>query len=117
MTNFDSPGSVQTFVAPSGGVVSGGFYVFNTWVVCATVNAAEGADFSGMICGRFKVTKAGSQAWTPGADVYLTSGSATTFTTTSSGNTLAGKTASVVGSGAGETTGYILLNGLPAAAI
>ncbi len=107
----------RTFVAPSGGVVSGHFYVFGTWVVCATVTAAETVEFAGMICGRFKVTKAGSQAWTPGVAVYLTAGGSTVFTTTSGGNTLAGKTASVVGSGAGETTGYILLNDNPASAI
>lgn len=117
MNNFHQPGQVQDFVAPVGGVVSGGFYSFNGLICCATVDAAEGETFAGQICGVFRVTKPGSQAWGHGAAVYLTAGSATTFTTTSGGNTLAGKAAGVVGSGAGETEGLVLLNGLPAASI
>lgn len=117
MINYYQPGSVQDFIAPSGGVVSGGFYVFGTLIVCATVDAAEGATFAGKITGVFTVTKPGSQAWTHGAAIYLTAGSATTFTTSAGGNTLAGVTAGVVGSGAGETTGLVLLNGLPDTAV
>lgn len=117
MINYHQPGSIQDFVAPSGGVVSGGFYSYNGLIVCATVDAAEGETFAGKITGVFKVTKPGSQAWGHGVDVYLTSGSATTFTTTSGGNTLAGKAAAPIGSGSGETTGYVLLNGLPDTAI
>lgn len=113
MINYHQPGHVQDFVAPSGGVVSGGFYSFNGLIVCATVDAAVGVTFAGKISGVYAVTKAGSQAWAHGEAVYLTSGSATTFTTTSGGNTLAGKAAGVVGSGAAETAGYVLLNGLP----
>lgn len=117
MNNYSQPGAVQNFVAPNGGVVAGGFYSFNGLICCATVDAAEGETFAGQICGVFQVTKAGSQAWGHGVSVYLTAGSATLFTTTSGGNTLAGKSAGVVGSGSGETTGYVLLNGLPAASI
>jgi predicted RecA/RadA family phage recombinase len=117
MNNFHQPGSVQDFVAPMGGVVSGGFYSFNGLICCAAVDAAEGETFAGMICGVFRVVKPGSQAWAHGVAVYLTAGSATTFTTTSGGNTLAGIAAGVVGSGAGEVEGLVLLNGLPAAAV
>lgn len=117
MINYHQPGSIQTFVAPGGGVVAGQFYVFGTLVVCATVTASAGAEFAGKITGVFKVTKADSQAWTHGENVYLTAGSATTFTTTSGGNTLAGKAAGPVTSAAGQTTGYVLLNGLPDTAI
>lgn len=117
MINYFQPGGVQAFVAPGGGVVSGGFYVFGLLIVCATVDADAGDTFSGKICGVYSVAKPGSQAWAHGEAVYLTAGSATTFTTTSGGNTLAGKAAGVVGSGAGETTGYVLLNGLPDSAI
>lgn len=113
MKNYVQPGSSMNFVAPSGGVVSGGFYSFNGLICCAAADAAEGATFAGKICGVYTVTKAGSQAWGHGVAVYLLSGSATTFTTSSGGNTLAGKAAGVVGGGAGETTGLVLLNGLP----
>ena len=117
MNNYHQPGAVQDFVAPMGGVVSGGFYNSNGLIYCATKDAAAGETVAGQICGVFRVTKPGSQAWTHGSAVYLTSGSATTFTTTSGGNTLAGKIAGVVGSGADETEGLVMLNGLPAASI
>lgn len=117
MDNFHQPGSVLDFVAPSGGVVSGGFYNSNGLIYCAATDAAQDATVAGQICGVFRVAKPGSQAWTVGSAVYLTAGSATTFTTTSGGNTLAGKIAAPVGSGSGETEGYVLLNGLPAGAI
>ena len=117
MINYHQPGSIQTFIAPVGGVVSGRFYVFGALVVCATVTAAAGESFEGKITGVFKVTKADSQAWTHGENVYLTSGSATTFTTTAGGNTLAGKAAGPVAATPGLTTGYVLLNGLPDTAI
>jgi predicted RecA/RadA family phage recombinase len=117
MQNYHQPGAVQDFVAPSGGVVSGGFYSFNGLICCATIDALVGETFPGQIVGVFRVTKAGSEAWAHGASIYLTAGSATLFTTTSGGNTLAGKAAGVVGSGATETEGLVLLNGLPAAAV
>lgn len=115
MTNYVQPGSVLTFPAPSGGAVSGVAYVFGTLVGIATVDAAETVPASFMICGVFSVPKTGSQAWTAGAAVYVTSGG--TFTTSAGGNTAAGVAAEAVGAGAGETTGKVLLNGLPAAAI
>lgn len=117
MNNFHQPGAVQDFVAPNGGVVAGGFYSSNGLIYCAAKDAAQDELVAGQICGVFRVAKPGSQAWGHGASVYLTAGSATTFTTTSGGNTLAGKAAGPVGSGADETEGLVLLNGLPAAAI
>lgn len=117
MKNYYQPGSVQDFVAPSGGVVSGGFYSFNGLIACAAVDAAEGETFAGKISGVFTVAKPGSQAWGHGVAVYLVSGGATTFSTSSGGNTLAGKAAGPVGAGSGETTGLVLLNGLPDTAV
>jgi predicted RecA/RadA family phage recombinase len=53
--------------------------------------------------------KAASQAWTVGAKVYWDDTNKV-FTTTSSGNTLAGIAVEAVGSGAGETTGKVRIN-------
>ena len=117
MINYHQPGQVQDFVAPVGGVVSGGFYIYGTLVVCAAVDAAEGETFAGQITGVFRVTKAASQAWAHGANVYLPAAPSQAFTTSSGGNTLAGKAAGVVGAGAGETEGFVLLNGLPATSL
>lgn len=113
MNNYRQPGGVQTFTAPVGGVVAGGFYIHGTLVVCACHDADAGDEYSGKINGVFEVTKAASQAWTHGASVYLPAAPSQEFTTTAGGNTLAGKAAGTVGAGASETTGYVLLNGLP----
>lgn len=116
MHTYHQPGSVLDFVA-AGTVNSGEFYNSNGLIYCAAKDATTGETVAGQICGVFRVAKPGSQAWTVGSAVYLTAGSSTTFTTTSGGNTLAGKIAGPVGSGVDETEGLVLLNGLPAAAI
>jgi predicted RecA/RadA family phage recombinase len=111
-TNYVQPGSVLALTAPGGGVVSGTAYLFGTIVAVAMVDADAGETFSGKITGVFSYTKPGSQAWTVGAAVYWDD-SAKKFTTTSGGNTLAGIAVEAVGSGSGETTGKVLINGLP----
>lgn len=63
------------------------------------------------ISGVISHAKAASQAWTPGAVVYWDDTNKV-FTTTSSGNTLCGIAAEAVGSGAGETTGKVIINGV-----
>lgn len=114
MRNYIKAGHTQTFVAPMGGVVSGRFYVHGDLVVLATHDAAVDENYEGQISGVVEVAKDGSDAWVHGELVYLKAASATTFNTTSGGgNTLAGKAAGATGAGAGETTGYVLLNGLP----
>jgi len=69
-----------------------------------------------LIRGIVQVTKVGSQAWVQGATVYYDSGN-TRFTTVAAGNTRAGVAALAAGSGAGVTTGYIVLNASPGADI
>jgi len=114
-TNYLQPGSVLTFIAPSGGVVSGTAYAIGGRVCIALADVAQTLDFPGQINGVWSVTKVGSQAWTVGVAVYVTSGGE--FTTSSGGNTAAGWAVEAVGAGADETIGKVLLNGLPAAAI
>ena len=77
--------------------------------ICLVDIAATSGVGSVALEGVFKVTKAASQAWTQGALVYWDDTNKN-FTTTSSGNTLAGFAFEPVGSGAGETTGYVKLN-------
>lgn len=108
---FIQPGDVLTLVAPGGGVVSGSVYRIQQLVVVAMTTAAASANFEAAVTGVFSVTKVGSQAWAIGQIVYWDN-SNTRFTTASaSGLTQCGYTASVVGSGAGETIGYVLLDG------
>ncbi|MCP4200653.1 MAG: DUF2190 family protein [bacterium] len=111
MDNYQQPGDVLELTAPAGGVVSGGIYKIGQMIVVAAFDAAAGVAFSAQLVGVFSITKVGSQAWTVGALVYWDDGN-TYFTTTASGNQLAGAAVAAVGSGAGETTGIVRLNGI-----
>ena len=111
MNNFIQPGATRPFTAPTGGVVSGGVYKIGQRLVVATGDKAEAEIFQGQTVGVFSVTKVGSQAWTVGALVYWDD-SNKYFTTTTSSNLLAGDAFEAVGSGAGETTGKVHLNGI-----
>ena len=116
MINFVQPGESIEFIAPSGGVVAGTPKQIGQMLVIPAVTAAETVRFNGMIRGLFKVTKVGSQAWAEGAVVFWDAGN-TRFTTAGSGNFQAGNAvlglgSSMPGSGAGETTGYVMLDGV-----
>lgn len=111
MKNYVESGEVLTLTAPSGGVVSGVAYKIGSLIVVATVTVAQTLPFAAIVTGVISYTKPGSQAWTEGVKVYWDN-SAKKFTTTSGGNTLAGVAAEAVGSGAGETTGKVRLDGV-----
>lgn len=63
--------------------------------------------------GVHKLTKIGSQAWTPGALVYWDNTNKR-CTTSASGNLLIGCAVVAVGSGSTETIGTVRLNGIAA---
>lgn len=115
--NFIQPGSVVRFTAPGGGVVSGTPKQIGQVLVVPMVSADATVQFDGMVRGVFKVTKVGSQAWTEGALVYWDAGNAR-FTTVGPGSLRAGFAVlgpgglAMPGSGAGETTGYVFLDGV-----
>lgn len=111
MDNFTQPGDVLTLTAPLGGVVSGGVYQIGQIVVVAAADALVDVPFEGKARGVFSVPKIGSQAWTEGALVYWDAG-AEEFTTTATGNHLSGVATEAVGSGSGETTGKVYLDGI-----
>lgn len=107
--SFVSDGKVVTLPAPSGGAVVGTPYLIGRLLVIAKTSAAQTVDFDAYVGGRFLVTKAGSQAWTVGANVYWDDTNKN-FTTTATSNQYAGVALVAVGSGAGETVGDILMN-------
>lgn len=76
----------------------------------AQCDLANGETGAFKLTGVFDLPKVGSEAWTVGAAVYWDDTNKY-FTTTSSGNTKAGAAVLAVGSGAGETTGRVRLNG------
>lgn len=116
MDNFVQSGQSLNFIAPGGGVTVGTPKQIGQILVVPAVTAAATAIFAGMIRGVFRVTKVGSQAWGEGAVVYWDAGN-TRFTTTGAGNLRVGFATlglgtALPGSGAGETTGYVYLDGV-----
>jgi predicted RecA/RadA family phage recombinase len=111
MKNYGQNGEVVTLTAPSGGVVSGIAYKIGSLIAVALVTTAQTLPFPALARGVVSYAKPGSQAWTEGVKVYWDD-SGKNFTTTSGGNTLAGVAVVAVGSGAGETTGVVRLDGV-----
>lgn len=113
--NFIQPGESIECIAPGGGVVSGTPKQIGQMLIVPMVSADATVRFNGMIRGVFRVTKVGSQAWTEGAIVYWDAGNSR-FTTVGTGNLRAGfavlgLATAMPGSGATETTGYVMLTG------
>ena len=109
MKNLKAIGDVVALTAPTGGVLSGGFYKIGVLFGAAIAAAAEAAPFQMKRSGLFEgVTKPGSQAWTEGAKIYWDD-TAKKFTTVSTDNFAVGAAAAAVGNGAGATTGDVIL--------
>lgn len=110
MQNFVKPGTIVTFTAPAGGVVSGTAYLVGALLVIAQASAAAGAEFEGLVEGVVTLPKVGAQAWAEGVKVYWDNGNARCTTDATAGQ-LVGVAAVIVGADAGETTGTVRLNG------
>lgn len=110
MKTYVSSGEVITVAAPYA-VASGAGALVGTLFGVAQNAAANAAPVALVTTGVFDLVKVGSQAWTVGAAIYWddTNKRCTTVTTS---NTLIGKAVLAVGSGAGETTGRVRLNGV-----
>jgi len=116
MDTFVQAGPTLNFIAPGGGVTVATPKQIGQVVVIPTVTAAATVIFAGMIRGLFRVTKVGSQAWAEGAVVYWDAGNSR-FTTVGAGSlrcgfATLGLATAMPGSGAGETTGYVYLDGV-----
>lgn len=116
MQNFKKPGDVITLIAPSGGVVAGTAYLIGGLLVVATATVAQTLPFEGLVEGVVALPKVGSQAWTQGQKVYWNNaavgGGGQVCTSVATAGQLIGVAAAAVGSGAGETTGTVRLNGV-----
>jgi predicted RecA/RadA family phage recombinase len=110
-TSYISQGDVLTLPAPSGGVTAGTPVLIGRLLVIPQNTVAQTLPFDGHVKGVHAVTKADSQAWTVGANVYWDD-SAKNFTTTATSNQYAGVAVEAVASTAGLVTGKILLNGI-----
>ena len=112
MKNFVSVGDTLTITAGADIASGAGVLVGSIFGVAAGA-IANGADGTINLTGVYDLPKVGSQAWTVGAKVYWDAANAR-CTTVASGNTLIGVAVLAVGSGAGETTGRVRLNGTAA---
>src|SRR5688572_23834561 len=109
MQNYVQPGETIPLTAPSGGVVSGTAYKIGSLIIVALVSVAQTVRFSAMTRGVAELPKATGQTWSEGEKLYWDD-SAKKFTTTSSGNTLAG--CAVAAALSGDTTGLVRLDGV-----
>jgi predicted RecA/RadA family phage recombinase len=112
METFGQPGESLTLTAPSGGVVSGQFYVIGSLVVVAseTKNATEA--FSCQAKGVFSVTKLQGETWTEGLKIYWDDGDQVfTSVVGTPANTLVGSAAVAVADPADLTRGLVRLDG------
>ncbi len=108
MKNFVQTGDVLTLTAPYD-VASGAAFKVGGIIAIATSAALSGATVEGAVGGVYDVAKVSAQAWaTVGLAIYWDD-SAKLFTTTSSGNTLAG--ANIATAANPTATGRVRLNG------
>lgn len=84
MKNYVQRGDVLELTAPAGGVVSGNGYKIGRFFAVATVTAAVGEKFSGVIEGVVDIAKVAAEPWSEGLLIYWNSGSslATSISTT-----------------------------------
>ena len=110
MKNFVARGDVLEFTAGAD-IESGEGVVVGTIFGIAAGDIADGARGVLNLTGTYRVPKVGSQAWTVGAAVHWDA-SNKRATTAATGNRLIGCAVEPVGSGAGETSGVVRLNGI-----
>jgi len=109
MKNYMGEGATITLAAPYARLSGEGALVGAIFGIAA-VDVANGIEAEFKTTGVFDLPKPGSQAWTVGAAVYWDN-TAKNVTTTVGTNVKIGVAVLAVGSGAGETTGRVRLNG------
>jgi predicted RecA/RadA family phage recombinase len=115
MKNYIQPGNTLTLVAPSGGVVAGGFYLFSELFVCAATTAAEGAEFEGDVVGVFHGTKTASQVWVRGEQIFWNDSTKVFSNVSATGIFPVGVAAAPAASA--DATGAVRLDGIATTAV
>lgn len=90
MQTYVESGDTLTLTAPSGGVVSGNFYLIGNLYGVAAYTASAGEDFVLKTCGVYDQPKTSALAIAVG-DLLYWDNTNKEFNKTASGNTLAGK--------------------------
>jgi predicted RecA/RadA family phage recombinase len=105
---FVQPGRILTLTAPTGGVTSGTPCFIGPLFVIPLTTAVAGATFQGMVEGVHALTKTASQAWAELQKIYWDVANSRCDSSPLVGP-LIGNAAVAIGSGSGETTGYVAL--------
>lgn len=93
-------GDTLTFVAPSGGVVSGEGYLHGDMVVVAQETALEGENYEGMVVGVHEMTKLSTDVMTTlGARIHWDNTNKRWTTTAGTGTRTAGTVTKAAGNG------------------
>ena len=115
-TGFDKPGEVNTYTAPTGGVVSGEAYLIGSKLVIATATVAQTLPFEGLCRGVVRVRKLGAEAWAEGDKLYFDANASPdpVFTTDvgSPALPLVGVAVEDIAASPAVTTGRALLDGV-----
>jgi predicted RecA/RadA family phage recombinase len=108
-TNYQQPGDVMEFTAPTGGVVAGTPKLIGNLLTIPMVSAAQTLPFEGATTGVWTMPKATGIVWTEGMILYWdnTAGNVTNVTTS---NYRIGVAAAAAASG--DATGKVRLNGV-----
>lgn len=110
MKNYIEPGDSIVYTVVGSDVVSGQPVVVGELIGFASKAAVVGADVALNMKGVFSVTKVGSQAWSKGDKIFWDkTNSRFTKTASSDADLFAGYAFEDAGSGAGVTTGYLLM--------
>jgi predicted RecA/RadA family phage recombinase len=112
-SNFNQPGCVLEFTAPTGGVTVEVPVLIGGLVVIPLVTAAQTVRFNARIDGVWTVPKTAGVAWTEGANLYWDSTAGSFATAQSATARRAGFATAAASSGA--TSGSVLLNNIGAA--
>lgn len=112
-TNFNQPGCVLEFTAPTGGVVDGTPILIGSLVVIPLVTAAQTVRFNGAVDGVWTVPKTAGAAWVEGQVLYWDSTAGSFATAQSATARRAG--AATVAAASGDTTGVVRLQNISAA--
>lgn len=110
MQNFIAQGETIEVVTPSGGYTSGVLYFQNGIFGVAVLTSLVGEANQLKTTGVFELAKAPSQAWAVGDPVYWDLANLRATTDPAAGLKI-GVAANVVGNTAGETLGYVKLDG------
>src|SRR5690242_2646441 len=110
--SYKSSGHVLTLTAPAAGVTAGVPTFIGTLFVVPRITAASGVSFDADVAGIHALPKTASQAWAEGQKIYWDVANARCDSGQLNGP-LIGTASQAIGSGAGETTGYVRLSSLP----